>query len=99
MLSLSCCLLGKLLVILQNPTQNHFLLDAFPERPIPTPTASPALDVSVLVLSLTRISTALEHKQSFTMLCLLPTFPSRPLAPTWEGPGFLHFISPATGMQ
>lgn len=59
MLSISCCLLGELLVILQNPTQNHFLLEAFPAYPIPTPTESPAL-VSVLMLSLANISPALS---------------------------------------
>lgn len=41
-LSISYWPLSELLVILQNPTQNHFLLEAFPEHPISTPTEFPA---------------------------------------------------------
>lgn len=71
-LSISCCLLGELLPTLQNPTRDHFLLDAFPEHPVPTPTASPAL-ISLLVLSLAHISTALRTRNhSAFFACCLP---------------------------
>lgn len=56
-LSAPCCLLGELLVTLQNPTQNHFLLEAFPEHAIPRPTEAPA-PASALVLNCAHSSTA-----------------------------------------
>lgn len=82
--SISCCL-----VILQNPTQNHFFLEAFPEHSIPTTTESP------VPLSKEQVPIAPQHlAQSLPILCLLSSSPSRPSAPQVEGPGFLHFVSP-----
>lgn len=69
-LSLFCCLLGELLVILQNPTQNHFLLKAFPAHLIPTPKEPPAL-VSVPALGPAHISTDVGHRHPPFFACCL----------------------------
>lgn len=67
-LSIPWCILGELLVILQNPTQIRFLLEAFPEHVISTPTESSA-PVSVLVLNCPHSSQHLT--QSLIIPCLL----------------------------